>query len=201
LQTNSEGRARARSEQQHQSEKELDQEQSSALHAGLEECREDRHRPRLIIARASRTPANLTVRKKTVQRSRAELGKMYPFLENVVVVEVEDESEDGDEEDMGDRRACEDKDGDGDDDARGPELEVQHALEGGEESSLFETEVDIQPQKHERGDEQSPDKPSSEDDDDDDGDDDNDDDSAYGSFNIDLPEAACPSMSPSHLLL
>ncbi|KAK7186913.1 hypothetical protein PSPO01_07042 [Paraphaeosphaeria sporulosa] len=151
----------------------------------LDECREDKHRPRLIIARVSRAAANLTLRKRRSpqkQASAPDLARIYPFLENVVVVEVPDDSDsDADSERTKEIR-----------------YENEHGWEAyigcgiGEESSLFETEIECQKQEEE--DEQTCDTEKigsngnkSEDDDDDD------DDSAYGSFNIEVPEAACPT--------
>ncbi|KAL5401501.1 hypothetical protein PMIN03_011460 [Paraphaeosphaeria minitans] len=149
----------------------------------LDECRKDKHRPRLIIARVSRAASNLTLRKKRSPRKQTctpDLAGIYPFLENVVVVEVPEDSEsDADSER---------EEGVGYENDRGREAYM--GCGGGEESSLFETEVEGQTQRGEQksdAEKKDSEEDKSEDEDEDAGD------SAYGSFNIELPEAACPT--------
>lgn len=152
----------------------------------LDECRDDRHRPRLIITRVSRAAANLTIRKKRSARTQTDapaLARIYPFLENIVVLEVPDDSgSDADSERVEEV---------GHENVRGREAYTGCGV--GEESSLFDTEVEGQREEEEQ--KSGSDKDGSEENmsGDEDEDEDEDDDSAYGSFNIDLPEAACPS--------
>ncbi|KAL1612181.1 hypothetical protein SLS60_000405 [Paraconiothyrium brasiliense] len=158
--TSSKDDARASAEQEH--------EQAIAFQPSLSDENEE-PRPRLIIARArrKRLNPNLTIRKKTSQYdlSRPDLNRIYPFLSNVVYLEVPDES---DEE-----HGAEGNDAD----SEGPDKEEQYGEAPGSSDEEHGENVGRRSysNQEEEGDEEQEDG-----------------DSAYGS--VEIPDAACPTI-------
>ncbi|KAJ4357585.1 uncharacterized protein N0V89_002161 [Didymosphaeria variabile] len=143
--------------------------QTFGFHASLSDQNEE-PRPRLIIARTRRRMVNpnLTIRKKTsrLDLSRPDLSRIYPFLSNVVYLEVPDDSDGEHEEHRGN-----------DEESERTEVEEQYVEVTGssdEEHGKHEGCRGYSEQEEQEGDEER-----------------EDDDSAYGS--VEIPAAACPN--------
>lgn len=158
----------------------------------------DLRQPTLIITRRSRQTANLTFRKRARKVGKEDPSRLYPFLSNVVYLELPSDSEDEMHETEVEHNS---DDSYKEDIIREEEEEVQEEVQ--------EEDWEVQGQEEEKQDEKEQEEEAQERDENDDDEhvekqveaearedeqeqEEDGDDSAYGS--VDIPDAGCPSM-------